>query len=163
VRAGDLIKIKGGEKIPVDGIIESGESTVSEAILTGESEPIHKRKGDSMLAGSTNGDGLLFVRTERVGTETMLMRVAGNVKQIQESKPLLLTIFDKVIDRYVMAVLALALSTAAGWAIYKHVVHDCICLVSCSCNRLSLCDRIEHPTCETTCYIYWSRQRSADK
>jgi heavy metal translocating P-type ATPase len=119
VRAGDLVKIKGGEKIPVDGIIESGESTVSEAILTGESEPIRKRKGDSVLAGSTNGDGLLLVRTERVGTETMLMRVAGNVKQIQESKPLLLTIFDKVIDRYVMAVLALALSTAVGWAIYN--------------------------------------------
>jgi heavy metal translocating P-type ATPase len=121
VRAGDIVKIRGGEKIPVDGIIESGESTVSEAILTGESAPVHKRKGDNVLAGSTNGDGLLLVRTERVGSETMLMRVAGNVKQIQESKPLLLTIFDKVIDRYVMAVLALAILTAVGWAIFNIV------------------------------------------
>jgi heavy metal translocating P-type ATPase len=121
VKADDLVKIRGGEKIPVDGIIESGESTVSEAILTGESEPVHKRKGDSVLAGSTNGDGLLIIRTERVGSETMLMRVAGNVKQIQESKPLLLTIFDKVIDKYVMAVLALAVLTAVGWAVYNIV------------------------------------------
>jgi heavy metal translocating P-type ATPase len=121
VKAGDIIKIRGGEKIPVDGIIVSGESTVSEAILTGESQPVHKRKGDSVLAGTTNGDGLLLVKTERVGSETMLMRVAGNVKQIQESKPLLLTIFDKVIDRYVIAVLALAVLTAIGWAIFNLV------------------------------------------
>jgi heavy metal translocating P-type ATPase len=119
VKAGDIVKIRGGEKIPVDGIIESGESTVSEAILTGESKPVHKRKGDSVLAGSTNGDGLLVVRTERVGPETMLMRVAGNVKQIQESKPLLITIFDKVIDKYVIAVLAFAVLTAVGWAVFN--------------------------------------------
>jgi len=121
VKTGDMVKIRGGEKIPVDGIIGSGESTVSEAILTGESEPVHKRKGDNVLAGSTNGDGLLLAKTERVGSETMLMRVAGNVKQIQESKPLLLTIFDKVIDRYVIAVLALAVLTAVGWAVFNLV------------------------------------------
>ena len=67
--------------------MESSESTVSEAILTGESEPIHKRNGDTVLAGSTNGDGLLLIRTSKVASETMFMRVAGNVKQIQEAKP----------------------------------------------------------------------------
>jgi heavy metal translocating P-type ATPase len=121
VKPGDIVKAKAGEKIPVDGTVEDGESTVSEAILTGESEPIHKRKGDSMLAGSTNGDGLLLIRTTKVGSETMLMRVAGNVKQIQESKPLLLSIFDKVIDRYVLGVLAVAVITAIGWAAYNLV------------------------------------------
>jgi heavy metal translocating P-type ATPase len=119
VKVNDLILVKGGEKIPVDGIIESGESSVSEAILTGESEPVHKRKGDSVLAGSTNGDGLLLIRTSKVGSETMLMRVAGNVKQIQEAKPLLLTIFDKVIDKFVIGVLALAGLTAAGWVAFN--------------------------------------------
>jgi heavy metal translocating P-type ATPase len=119
VKVDDLIVVKGGEKISVDGIVESGESTVSEAILTGESEPVHKRRGDSVLAGSTNGDGLLLIRTSKVGSETMLMRVAGNVKQIQEAKPLLLTIFDKVIDKFVIAVLALASLTAAGWIVFN--------------------------------------------
>lgn len=119
VKVNDLILVKGGEKIPVDGIVESGESTVSEAILTGESEPIHKRIGDTVLAGSTNGDGLLLIRSSKVGSETMLMRVAGNVKQIQEAKPLLLTIFDKVIDKFVIAVLALAGLTVAGWVTFN--------------------------------------------
>lgn len=113
--------MKGGEKIAVDGVIESGESTVSEAILTGESEPVHKKKGDSVLAGSTNGDGLLIVKTVKVGSETMLMRVAGNVKQIQEDKPFLLTIFDKVIDKYVLTVLVLAGITVAGWIAFNAI------------------------------------------
>jgi heavy metal translocating P-type ATPase len=119
VKVDDLIVVRGGEKISVDGIVESGESTVSEAILTGESEPVHKRRGNSVLAGSTNGDGSLLIRTSKVGSETMLMRVAGNVKQIQEAKPLLLTIFDRVIDKFVLAVLALAGITASGWIIFN--------------------------------------------
>jgi heavy metal translocating P-type ATPase len=119
IKVNDLIVVRGGEKIPVDGIVESGASTVSEAILTGESEPVHKKNGDSVLAGSTNGDGLLLIRTSKVGNETVLMRVAGNVKQIQEAKPLLLTIFDKVIDKFVIAVLALAGLTAAGWIAFN--------------------------------------------
>jgi len=119
IKVNDLIIVKGGEKIPVDGVVESGESTVSEAILTGESEPVHKRVADSVLAGSTNGDGLLVIRTSKVGSETLLMRVAGNVKQIQEAKPLLLTIFDKVIDKFVLAVLAIAGMTAAGWIAFN--------------------------------------------
>ncbi len=119
VKAGDLIVVKGGEKIPVDGIIESGESTISEAMLTGESEPVHKKIGDGVLAGSTNGDGTILIRTTNVGNGTMLMRVAGNVKQIQESKPLMLTIFDKVLDKFVIAVLSLAAVTAAAWIGYN--------------------------------------------
>jgi heavy metal translocating P-type ATPase len=119
VKVNDLVIVKGGEKIPVDGLVESGESTISEAILTGESEPVHKTIGDSVLAGSTNGDGLLRVRTSKVGAETMLMRVAGSVKQIQESKPLFLTVFDKVIDKFVLAVLGLAAATVIGWVVFN--------------------------------------------
>lgn len=119
VKVNDLVVVRGGEKIPVDGIVESGESTVSESILTGESEPVHKKSGDSVLASSTNGDGLLLIRTSKVGSETMLMRVVGNVKQIQETKPLLLTIFDKVIGKFVLAVLALASITVAGWIVFN--------------------------------------------
>ncbi len=121
VKVNDLIIVKGGEKIPIDGIIVSGVSTISEAILTGESEPVYKTKGDTVLAGSTNGDGLLVIQTSRVGSETMLMRVAGNVKQIQESKPFFITIFDKVIEKFVLAVLALASLTAIGWIVFNLV------------------------------------------
>lgn len=121
VKINDLIIIKGGEKIPVDGIIESGESTISEAILTGESEPIYKTIGDNVLAGSTNGDGMLIIRASRVGSESMIMRVAGNVKRIQESKPTLLTIFDKVIDKFVLLVLVFTAFTAVLWILYNLV------------------------------------------
>lgn len=119
VKINDLIMIKGGEKIPVDGIIDSGESTVSEAILTGESQPIYKTIGDSVIAGSTNGDGMLVIKATRIGSESMIMRVAGNVKKIQESKPTLLTIFDKIIDKFVLLVLALTALTAVVWIIYN--------------------------------------------
>lgn len=119
VKAGDLVLVKGGEKIPADGTVESGESEVSEAILTGEANPVFKKKGDGVLAGSTNGDGLLTIKVTGTGTETLLMRIAGNVKQIQERKPLLLTVFDKVIDKYVMVVLGLAGATAVGWIFFS--------------------------------------------
>lgn len=121
VKINDLIMIKGGEKIPIDGIINSGESTVSEAILTGESQPIYKTIGDSVLAGSTNGDGMLVIKATRIGSDSMIMRVAGNVKKIQESKPTLLTIFDKIIDKFVLLVLALTVLTAVVWIIYNMV------------------------------------------
>lgn len=119
VKVNDLIIIKGGEKIPVDGVVESGESTVSEAILTGESEPIYKTVGDNVLAGSTNGDGMLIIKASRLGSESMIMRVAGNVKKIQESKPTYLTIFDKVIDKFVLLVLALTAFTAVVWILFN--------------------------------------------
>lgn len=119
VKAGDLVLVKGGEKIPADGTVESGESEVSEAILTGEANPVFKKKGDGVLAASTNGDGLLTIKVSKTGMETLLMRIAGNVKQIQERKPLLLTVFDKVIDKYVMVVLGLAGATAVGWIFFN--------------------------------------------
>lgn len=124
VKIGDLALVKGGEKIPLDGIVESGESEVSEAILTGEASPVFKKKGDGVLAGSTNGDGLLTIIVTKVGTETFLMRIAGNVKQIQERKPLLLTVFDKVIDKYIRVVLGLAVATAVGWVIFDIMIHS---------------------------------------
>lgn len=119
VKAGDLVLVKGGEKIPADGTVESGESEVSEAILTGEANPVFKKKGDGVLAASTNGDGLLTIKVTRTGTETLLMRIAGNVKQIQERKPLLLTVFDKVIDKYVVVVLGLSVATGVGWIFFN--------------------------------------------
>jgi heavy metal translocating P-type ATPase len=124
VKVGDLVLVKGGEKIPVDGTVEAGASEVSEAVLTGEANPVLKKKGDSVLAGSTNGDGLLTIKVDKIGTETMLMRIAGNVKQIQERKPLLLTVFDNVIDKYVRVVLGLAGATAIGWVIFDIITHS---------------------------------------
>lgn len=124
VKVGDMVLVKGGEKIPVDGIVESGGSEVSEAILTGEANPVLKKKGDGILAGSTNGDGLLTIQVTKVSTETFLMRVVGNVKEIQERKPLLLTVFDKVIDKYVRVVLVLAAATAVGWIVFDVLTHS---------------------------------------
>jgi len=86
LQKGDLVLVKPGEKIPADGIVIEGESFVNEALLTGESKPIHKKKGDKVIGGAINGDGILKVKIERTGEETYLSQVIKLVKQAQESK-----------------------------------------------------------------------------
>ena len=86
LKKGDLVLVKPGEKIPSDGIVIEGESFVNEALLTGESKPVHKKKGDKVIGGAINGDGILKVIIERTGEETYLSQVIKLVKQAQESK-----------------------------------------------------------------------------
>ncbi len=86
LKAGDVVLIKPGEKVPSDGLVVEGESFVNEALLTGESKPVHKKAGDKVIGGAINGEGFLKVRVERTGEETYLAQVIKLVEQAQESR-----------------------------------------------------------------------------
>ena len=86
LKVGDVVLIRPGEKIPSDGIVVEGESFVNEALLTGESKPVHKQTKDKVIGGAVNGDGVLRAKIERTGEETYLSQVIKLVRQAQESK-----------------------------------------------------------------------------
>ena len=86
LKAGDLVLVRPGEKIPSDGVVIEGESFVNEALLTGESKPLRKEGGDKVIGGAINGEGVLRVRIERIGEETYLAQVIKLVRQAQESR-----------------------------------------------------------------------------
>jgi Cu2+-exporting ATPase len=86
LKAGDLVLVRPGEKIPSDGVVEEGASSVNEALLTGESKPVHKEKEGKVIGGSINGEGVLRVRIEKTGEETYLAQVIKLVRTAQESR-----------------------------------------------------------------------------
>lgn len=86
LEVGDVVLVRPGEKVPSDGLVVDGESFVNEALLTGESKPVHKQTGDKVIGGGVNGDGVLRTRIERTGEETYLSQVINMVRQAQESK-----------------------------------------------------------------------------
>jgi Cu2+-exporting ATPase len=86
LKVGDVVLVRPGEKVPSDGLVVEGDSFVNEALLTGESKPVHKQTGDKVIGGGVNGDGVLRTRIERTGEETYLSQVINLVRQAQESK-----------------------------------------------------------------------------
>jgi len=86
LKAGDVVLVRPGEKIPADGVVVEGESYVNEALLTGESKPVHKKPGEKVIGGAINTEGALKVKIERTGEETYLAQVIALVKQAQESR-----------------------------------------------------------------------------
>jgi Cu2+-exporting ATPase len=95
LKVGDIVLVKPGEKIPSDGIVVEGESSVDESLLTGESKPIYKAKGSTVIGGAINGEGVLKIRIERTGEDTYLAQVVKLVKQAQESKSRVQDLADK--------------------------------------------------------------------
>ncbi|MDX1813978.1 MAG: HAD-IC family P-type ATPase, partial [Candidatus Bathyarchaeia archaeon] len=86
LNTGDSVIVRPGEKIPSDGVVEGGESSINEALLTGESKPAHKKKDDEVIGGAINGDGVLRIQIEKTGEATYLAQVIKLVKNAQESK-----------------------------------------------------------------------------
>ncbi|MDA0664432.1 MAG: heavy metal translocating P-type ATPase [Proteobacteria bacterium] len=117
VGAGDIVIVRPGEHIPVDGTVLKGESEADESLLTGESMPVDKRPGDPVTGGSVNGDGVLRVRATRVGRDSMLERIIAMVAGAQAAKPPVQRLVDRVTHVFVQAVVAVALVTGIGWAI----------------------------------------------
>ncbi len=115
VRVGDLVVIRPGERVPVDGDIVEGESQLDEAMLTGESLPVAKGPGERVTGGAINADGLLLVRTIAVGTETTLARIIRLVESAQAGKAPVQRLVDRVSAVFVPVVLLIALLTFAGW------------------------------------------------
>ena len=117
VREGDLLRVRPGEKVPVDGVVLEGDSHVDEAMLTGEPLPVAKSAGDRLAGGTVNQAGALTMRADKVGEDTLLAQIVALVAQAQRSKAPLQRIADRVAAWFVPAVVAVALAAFATWAL----------------------------------------------
>ena len=115
VRAGDLLRVRPGERVPVDGVVTDGHSFLDEALITGESEPVGKSVGDPVTAGTMNGAGSLVMRAEHVGSETVLARIVEMVAKAQRSRAPIQRLADRVAGFFVPAVVAVAVLAFAVW------------------------------------------------
>ncbi|QIB65615.1 heavy metal translocating P-type ATPase [Kineobactrum salinum] len=119
VEVGDLVVIRPGERVPVDGVVREGSSHVDESLLTGESLPVGKDVGDEITGGAVNQDGLLLVETRSVGNETTLARIIRLVEHAQAVKPPIQRTVDRISAVFVPVVLVVALLTLLGWALVE--------------------------------------------
>jgi len=115
VRPGDVVRVKPGERIPVDGVVVEGASQADESLITGESLPVDKAVGDHVVGGAINGDGLLRVRVAAVGRDSTLARIIALVQGAQASKAPIQRLVDRISAVFVPAVVGLALLTFAVW------------------------------------------------
>ncbi|MDP4038985.1 MAG: copper-translocating P-type ATPase [Candidatus Pacearchaeota archaeon] len=115
VKVGDVIIVKSGEKIPTDGIVVKGESAVDESMVTGESLPVEKKKGDNVIGATINQDGILYVKATKVGKDTFLAHVIKLVEEAQGTKVPIQKLADKITSVFVPVILILTVLTFANW------------------------------------------------
>jgi P-type Cu+ transporter len=115
VRRGDVVVVRPGERMPVDGVVLEGASQVDESLITGESLPVAKHEGDRITGGSVNAEGLLVVQTTAVGAETTLARIVRLVESAQAGKAPIQRLVDKVSEVFVPVVIGIALLTLLAW------------------------------------------------
>ncbi|MFN3486898.1 MAG: heavy metal translocating P-type ATPase, partial [Planctomycetota bacterium] len=118
VRPGDRLRVRPGERIPLDGTVLEGASSVDESMLTGESLPVEKRPGDRVIGGTLNGAGSLVVQVDRVGRETVLARIVEQVAEAQRSRAPIQALADRVAAVFVPAVMAVAAAAGAAWLLW---------------------------------------------
>ncbi|MST79402.1 copper-translocating P-type ATPase [Lactobacillus equicursoris] len=112
---GDIIKVRPGEKVPVDGKVLEGQSTINEAMVTGESMPVKKQPGDSVIGATVNGAGMLLMEAEKVGKDTMLSQIMDVVKKAQNSRAPIQKLTDQISNYFVPIVLILSIATFTVW------------------------------------------------
>jgi len=118
VARGDRLRVRPGERVPVDGVVVEGSSSVDESMLTGEPIPLEKAPGSQVTGGTLNGTGGFVMRAERVGSETLLARIVAMVAEAQRSRAPIQRLADRVAAWFVPAVVAAALLTFAAWAVW---------------------------------------------
>jgi len=118
VHVGDLLRVRPGEKVPVDGVVTEGQSAVDESMLTGEPLPVSKRVSDKLIGATINANGALIMRAEKVGSQTVLAQIVQMVAQAQRSKAPMQRMADKVAGYFVMAVVSVAALTFFGWGLF---------------------------------------------
>jgi len=116
VRPGDRLRVRPGEKVPVDGVLVEGGGAVDESMVTGESTPVDKAPGDPLIGGTVNGAGSWVMRAERVGAETLLSSIVRSVAEAQRSRAPVQALADRVAAWFVPAVIVVALAAALVWA-----------------------------------------------
>ena len=117
VNPGDRLRVRPGEKIPVDGVLLEGSSAIDEAMITGESTPVEKSQGNQVIGATINGTGSFVMRAERVGRETLLARIVQLVGQAQRSRAPIQSLADRVAGWFVPAVVAVAAFTFLAWSL----------------------------------------------
>ena len=115
VQVGDIIQVKPGQKVPVDGVITSGKTTLDESMITGESIPVSKKVGDDVVGSTINGDGAIQFRATKVGKDTMLSQIVEMVKKAQTSHAPIQNLTDKISGFFVPTVLIIAIATFVIW------------------------------------------------
>lgn len=141
VKPGDRLRVRPGEKIPVDGIILDGESSVDESMVTGEPMPAEKSEGSKITGGTVNGNGSFVMRAERVGSDTLLAQIVRMVSEAQRSRAPIQRLADKVSSYFVPAVILLAIATFIIWGIagpepkmaYALVNAVAVLIIACPC------------------------------
>jgi P-type Cu+ transporter len=141
VRVGDSLRVRPGEKVPVDGIVLEGRSSVDESMVTGEPIPVEKGPGDRVIGATVNGTGALVMRAERVGSETLLSQIVRMVAEAQRSRAPIQKLADRVAAVFVPTVVAIAVLTFVIWAIrgpeprmaYAIVNAVAVLIIACPC------------------------------
>ena len=141
VLVGDEVIVRPGEKIPVDGIVESGRSAVDESMVTGESIPVEKSSGETVIGATLNGTGSLHIRTTKVGVNTVLAQIIRMVQAAQATKAPIQRMVDSISSIFVPAVIAIAIVTFAAWYIfgpaptltYALVAAVSVLIIACPC------------------------------
>ncbi|MFZ1129518.1 MAG: heavy metal translocating P-type ATPase [Terriglobales bacterium] len=141
VKAGDHLRVRPGEKIPVDGIVLDGSSLVDESMITGESLPIEKSPASHLIGATVNGNGALVMRAERVGSDTMLAQIVQLVSQAQRTRAPIQRLADKVAGWFVPAVIAIAVLTFIAWVSFgpeprfAHAIVNAVAvlIIACPC------------------------------
>ena len=139
VKINDVLVVKPGEKIPTDGIITKGESSVDESMVTGESLPVDKKKGDGVIGATINQDGVLYIKATKIGSDTFLAHIIELVEEAQGSKVPIQKLADKITNIFVPSVLLLSILTFTGWAIFGNVSSAignaiAVLVISCPCG-----------------------------
>ena len=136
---GDLVRVRPGERIPVDGAVTEGLTSVDESMLTGESIPVEKSLGASVVGGSLNKNGSILFRAERVGRDTVLAQIIRLVEEAQGSKAPIAKLADVVSGYFVPAVIGIAIAAAAGWLIagespsFALTAFTAVLVIACPC------------------------------
>ena len=141
VRAGDQLRVRPGEKVPVDGVVLEGRGAVDESMITGESLPVAKAPGDVVVGGAVNGVAAFVMRAERVGAETLLARIVQTVAEAQRSRAPVQALADRVSAWFVPAVVTVAVIAAIAWwffgpeprLAYAVVVAVSTVIIACPC------------------------------
>jgi len=115
VKPGDILRVRPGEKIPVDGVVLEGVSSVDESMVTGESIPVEKTEGDHLIGATVNGTGSIKMKAEKVGSDTLLSQIVHMVSEAQRSRAPIQKLADIVAGYFVPVVILVAIATFFIW------------------------------------------------
>jgi len=141
VKLGDHLRVRPGEKVPVDGVLLEGSSAIDESMITGESLPVEKKAGERVIGATVNATGSFLMRAEHVGNETLLAQIVQMVAQAQRSRAPIQRLADRVASYFVPAVIAIAVLTFIGWSLlgpqprlaYGLVNAVAVLIIACPC------------------------------